>query len=138
PVPIPDPATGQVEATGPGTVVLLVPEADVWSATVGGTRLGAATALGRAHGFKLPAGASGSLAVERTGQDRRLTLLLLEALLILATVATMARPTRVAPPVAPTTTVDDAAGDFLPAGLARGGVARRATSSPPSAPSRPP
>ena len=72
-----------------------------------------------AQAFKLPAGASGSLAVERTGQDRRLTLLLLEALLILATVATMARPTRVAPPVAPTTTVDDTAGDFLPAGLAR-------------------
>jgi hypothetical protein len=125
PVPIPDPATGHVEAAGPGTVVLLVPEADVWSATVGGARLERTTALGWAQAFKLPAGASGSLAVERTGQDRRLTLLLLEALLILATVATMARPTRVAPPVAPTTSVDDAAGgDFLPAGLARGGVAR--------------
>jgi hypothetical protein len=63
--------------------------------------------------------------VERTGQDRRLTLLLVQALLILATVATMARPTRVAPPVAPTTSVDDTAGgDLRLAGLARGGVAR--------------
>jgi hypothetical protein len=125
PAPIPDPDTGQVEATGPGTVVLLVPEADVWRASVGGTRLEPTTALGWAQAFKLPVGASGSLAVERTGQDRRLSLLLVEALLILATVATMARPTRVAPPVAPTTSVDDsAAGDFLPAGLARGGVAR--------------
>jgi hypothetical protein len=125
PVPVPDPATGQVEATGPGTVVLLVPEAEVWHASVGGARLEPTTALGWAQAFKLPAGASGSLAVERTGQDRRLTLLLVQALLILATVATMARPTRVAPPVAPTTSVDDTAGgDFIPARLARGGVAR--------------
>jgi hypothetical protein len=125
PAPIPDPETGQVVTTGPGTVVLLVPEAGVWRASVGGTRLEPTTALGWAQGFKLPAGATGSLAVERTGQQRRLTLLLVEAVLILATVATMARPTRVAPPVAPTTSVDDStAGDFLPAGLARGGVAR--------------
>jgi GT2 family glycosyltransferase len=125
PAPIPDPETGRIDATGPGTVVLMVPESGVWEATVGGARLEPTTALGWAQAFKLPAGASGSLAVDRTGQDRRLTLLLLEALLILATVATMARPTRVAPPVAPTTSVDDTAGgDFIPAGLARGGVAR--------------
>jgi GT2 family glycosyltransferase len=125
PVPIPDPGTGRVEATGPGTVVLLVPSSEVWRASVGGARLEPTTALGWAQAFKLPAGASGSLAVERTGQDRRLTLLLLQALLILATVATMARPTRVAPPVAPTTSVDDTAGgDLRLAGLARGGVAR--------------
>jgi hypothetical protein len=125
PAPIPDPATGRIEATGPGTVVLLVPSSEVWRATVGGARLEPTTALGWAQAFKLPAGASGSLAVERTGQDRRLTLLLLQALLILATVATMARPTRVAPPVAPTTSVDDTAGgDLRLAGLARGGAAR--------------
>ena len=58
PDPIPDPATGQVQASGPGTVVLLVPEAGVWRATVGGARLEPTTALGWAQGFKLPAGAS--------------------------------------------------------------------------------
>ncbi|HEV3495777.1 MAG TPA: hypothetical protein VHA34_05445, partial [Actinomycetes bacterium] len=125
PVPVPDPDTGQVEASGPGTVVLLVPEAEAWRATVGGARLEPTTALGWAQAFKLPAGASGSLAVERTGHDRRLTLLLIEALLVLAAVATMARPTRVAPPVAPSTAVDDTtSGDLRLAGLARGGVAR--------------
>jgi GT2 family glycosyltransferase len=125
PTPVPDPATGQVEASGPGTVVLLVPEASVWRATAGGARLEPTTALGWAQGFKLPAGTAGNLEVERTGEDRRLTLLLIEALLVLATVATMARPTRVAPPVAPTAGVDDTtSGDLRLAGLARGGVAR--------------
>jgi hypothetical protein len=97
----------------------------VWRATAGGDRLEPTTALGWAQGFKLPAGAAGNLEVQRTGEDRRLTLLLIEALLVLATVATMARPTRVAPPVAPTTGVDDTtSGDLRLAGLARGGVAR--------------
>jgi GT2 family glycosyltransferase len=125
PDPIPDPATGQVQTSGPGTVVLLVPEAGVWQASVGGARLEPTPALGWAQGFKLPAGATGNLEVQRTGQDRRLTLLLVEALLVLATVATMARPTRVAPPVAPTAGMDDTtSGDLRLAGLARGGVAR--------------
>jgi GT2 family glycosyltransferase len=125
PRPIPDPATGQVDATGPGTVMLLVPESEVWRATVGGARLEPTTALGWAQAFKLPAGATGALEVQRTGQERRLYLLLIEALLILATVATMARPTRVAPPVAPSAGVDDTTGgDLRLAGLARGGVAR--------------
>jgi hypothetical protein len=125
PRPIPNPATGQVDATGPGTVMLLVPESEVWRATVGGARLEPTTALGWAQAFKLPAGATGALEVQRTGQERRLYLLLIEALLILATVATMARPTRVAPPVAPSAGVDDTTGgDLRLAGLARGGVAR--------------
>jgi GT2 family glycosyltransferase len=125
PSPVPDPGTGRVGATGPGTVVLLVPEARVWRATVGGSRLEPTTALGWAQGFKLSAGTSGNLEVQRTGQDRRLYLLLLEALLVMATVATMARPTRVAPPVAPATSADDTTGgDLRLAGLARGGVAR--------------
>jgi hypothetical protein len=126
PIPVPDPASGQVAASGPGTVVLLVPEAEAWRATVGGARLEPTTALGWAQGFKLPAGTTGNLEVERTGQDRRLTWLLIEALLVLAAVATMARPTRVAPPVAPTSaTIDDTtSGDLRLAGLARGGVAR--------------
>jgi GT2 family glycosyltransferase len=125
PTPVPDPASGQVRATGPGTVVLLVPEASVWRATASGARLEPTTALGWAQGFKLPAGAAGDLEVQRTGQQRRLTLLLVEALLVLATVATMARPTRVAPPVAPSAAVDDTtSGDLRLAGLARGGVAR--------------
>jgi GT2 family glycosyltransferase len=126
PVPVPDPASGEVAASGPGTVVLLVPEAEAWRATVGGAQLEPTTALGWAQGFKLPAGTTGNLEVERTGQDRRLTWLLIEALLVLTAVATMARPTRVAPPVAPTSaTIDDTtSGDLRLAGLARGGVAR--------------
>jgi GT2 family glycosyltransferase len=126
PVPVPDPGSGRAEAGGPGTVVLLVPEADAWRATVGGARLEPTTALGWAQGFRLPAGVTGDLEVQRSGQDRRLTLLLIEALLVLAAVATMARPTRVAPPVAPSAGVDDTAGggDLRLAGLARGGVAR--------------
>jgi len=125
PVPVPDPASGQAQATGPGTVVLPVPEAAVWQATAGGTRLEPTTALGWAQGFRLPDGTDGDLEIVRTGEDRRLTLLLIEALLVLATVATMARPTRVAPPVAPTAGVDDTTGgDLRLAGLARGGVAR--------------
>jgi len=126
PVPVPDPASGQVAASGPGTVVLLVPEAEAWRATVGGAQLEPTTALGWAQGFTLPAGTTGNLEVERTGQDRRLTWLLIEALLVLTAVATMARPTRVAPPVAPTSaTIDDTtSGDLRLAGLARGGVAR--------------
>jgi GT2 family glycosyltransferase len=125
PAPIPDPATGRAEAAGPGTVVLLVPEARAWRATVGGDRLEPTTALGWAQGFRLPAGASGDLDIQRTGQDRRLTLLLVEAVLLLAAVATMARPTRIAPPVAPSAAADDTtSGDLRLAGLARGGVAR--------------
>jgi GT2 family glycosyltransferase len=125
PSPVPDPDTGQLQASGPGTVVLVVPEAQAWHATVGGAPLEPTTALGWAQGFKLPAGTAGSLEVQRTGQDRRLTLLLVQALLVLATVATMARPTRVAPPVAPSAGVDDTtSGDLRLAGLARGSVAR--------------
>jgi GT2 family glycosyltransferase len=125
PRPIPDPDTGQVDATGPGTVMLLVPESGVWRATVAGARLEPTTALGWAQAFTLPAGATGALEVQRTGQEQRLYLLLIEALLILAAVATMARPTRVAPPVAPSAGVDDStSGDLRLAGLARGGVAR--------------
>jgi GT2 family glycosyltransferase len=125
PVPVPEPGSGRAEAGGPGTVVLLVPEADAWRATVGGSRLEPTTALGWAQGFRLPAGVTGDLDVQRAGQDRRLTLLLIEALLVLAAVATMARPTRVAPPVAPSAGVDDSAGgDLRLAGLARGGAAR--------------
>jgi hypothetical protein len=105
--------------------MLLVPESEVWRATVAGARLEPTTALGWAQAFKLPAGATGALEVQRTGQERRLYLLLIEALLIVATVATMARPTRVAPPVAPSAGVDDTtSGDLRLAGLARGGVAR--------------
>jgi GT2 family glycosyltransferase len=125
PDPVPDPGTGRTQAAGPGTVALLVPEADAWRATVAGRRLEPTGALGWAQGFRLPAGVTGDLDVQRTGQDRRATLLVIEGLLVLAAVATMARPTRVAPPVAPATAVDDTTGgDLRLAGLARGGVAR--------------
>jgi hypothetical protein len=48
----------------------------------------------------------------------------LEGLLVLAAVATLARPTRVAPPVAPSAIDDTTGTDLRLAGLARGGVAR--------------
>jgi hypothetical protein len=47
----------------------------------------------------------------------------IEGLLVLAALATMARPTRVAPPVAPSA-LEDTGTDLRLAGLARGGVAR--------------
>jgi GT2 family glycosyltransferase len=125
PDPIPDPGSGRTEATGPATVVLLVPEAEAWKATAGGTSLEPTTALEWAQGFRLPGGVNGDLDIQRTGRDRRFTLLLIEGILVLAAVATMARPTRVAPPVAPASAVDDTtSGDLRLAGLARGGVAR--------------
>jgi GT2 family glycosyltransferase len=122
--PTPIPAGGQPDATGPGTVVLTVPAADAWRASIGGTQLEPTTVLGWAQGFRLPDGVAGDLEVRQTGQDRRFLLLLIEGVLVLAVVATMARPTRVAPPVAPSAAVDDTAGDLRLAGLARGGVAR--------------
>jgi GT2 family glycosyltransferase len=122
PLPVPDEASGRAEARGPATVLLTVPAGPTWRASVAGTRLRPATALGWAQAFQLPAGVGGDLEVGRSGQDRRFTLLVLEGLLLLAALATMARPTRVAPPAAPPE-ADDATGDLRLAGLARGGVA---------------
>jgi arabinofuranan 3-O-arabinosyltransferase len=113
-----------VDSTSPGTLVLAVPSAGAFQASVGGSRLEPTTAFGWAQGFQLPSGAAGDVDVWQTGQQRRFSLLVVEGLLVLTAVATMARPTRVAPPVAPPTTVDDSSTDLRLAGLARGGVAR--------------
>jgi GT2 family glycosyltransferase len=123
PPPRPVPTGGQVGSTGQGTLVLAVPSSGAFQASVGGSRLEPTTAFGWAQGFQLPTGAAGDVDVWQTGQQRRFSLLVVEGLLVLAAVATMARPTRVAPPVAPTT-VDDTSTDLRLAGLARGGVAR--------------
>ena len=124
PTPVPSPAGG-VQLSGPGTVVLTVPAGPAWSASLGGRRLRPTSALGWAQAFDVPAGASGALQVEHGDQERRFTLLVLEGLLLLAALATMARPTRVTPPVAPPpAAADDATGDLRLADLARGGVAR--------------
>jgi hypothetical protein len=123
PPPRPVPTGGQLGSTGPGTLVLAVPSAGAFEASVGGSRLEPTTAFGWAQGFQLPTGAAGDVDVWQSGQQRRFSLLVVEGLLVLAAVATMARPTRVAPPVAPTT-VDDTSTDLRLAGLARGGVAR--------------
>ncbi|HEX9343964.1 MAG TPA: glycosyltransferase family 2 protein [Actinomycetota bacterium] len=96
---------------GPATIVLPVPADSAWQATVGGTRLRAGVAFGWAQAFRLPEGASGTLDLRRTGQTSREALLLAEGLLVLVALAAMARPTRVAPPVAPST-VDETTGEF--------------------------
>jgi GT2 family glycosyltransferase len=123
PRPIPGAAGGQVDTTAPGTLVLTVPAAEPYRASVGATRLEPTTAFGWAQGFRVPASVSGDVEVWQTGQERRFTLLLIEGLLALAALATMARPTRVAPPVAPPE-LEDTTTDLRLAGLARGGVAR--------------
>ena len=123
PRPVPDASGRQVETTAPGTLVVPVPAADPYRASVGSTRLEPTRAFGWAQGFRLPASVSGEVAVWQAGHERRAALLVIEGLLVLAALATMARPTRVAPPVAPSA-LEDTATDLRLAGLARGGVAR--------------
>jgi GT2 family glycosyltransferase len=124
PRPVPDASGRQVETTAPGTLVLAVPAAGPYRASVGSTRLEPTRAFGWAQGFRLPASVSGEVEVWQAGHERRATLLVIEGLLLLAALATMARPTRVAPPVAPSALEDTTATDLRLAGLARGGVAR--------------
>jgi hypothetical protein len=123
PRPIPDAGGGRVDTTAAGTLVLTVPAAEPYRASVGSTRLEPTTAFGWAQGFRLPASLSGDVEVWQAGQQRRFILLVIEGLLALAALATMARPTRVAPPVAPSA-LEDTGTDLRLAGLARGGVAR--------------
>jgi GT2 family glycosyltransferase len=110
-------------ASGTATLVLPVPADRAWRAEAGGTALEPTTVFGWAQGFKLPAGAeNGALQVERKGQQRRMVFLLIEGLLVLIALATMARPTKVAPPVAPMALDDTTTTDLRLATLARGGV----------------
>jgi GT2 family glycosyltransferase len=123
PQPFPGSAGGRVDTSAPGALVLTVPAAEPYRASVGSTPLEPTTAFGWAQAFRLPASASGDLEVWQAGQQRRFVLLVIEGLLVLAALATMARPTRVAPPVAPSE-LEDTSTDLRLAGLARGGVAR--------------
>jgi GT2 family glycosyltransferase len=123
PLPVPGPAGARVDTAAPGALVLTVPAADPYRATVGSAPLEPTVAYGWAQAFRLPASATGDVEVWQAGQRRRVTLLLVEGLLVLTALATMARPTRVAPPVAPSD-VEDTSTDLRLAGLARGGVAR--------------
>jgi Glycosyltransferase like family 2 len=123
PLPVPGPAGARVDTAAPGALVLTVPAADPYRATVGSAPLEPTVAYGWAQAFRLPASATGDVEVWQAGQRRRVTLLLVEGLLVLTALATMARPTRVAPPVAPSD-VEDTGTDLRLAGLARGGVAR--------------
>jgi GT2 family glycosyltransferase len=110
-------------ASGAATLVLPVPADRAWRAEAGGTALEPTTVFGWAQGFKLPAGSEGgALQVERNGQQRRMVFLLLEGLLLLVALATMARPTKVAPPVAPMALDDTTTTDLRLATLARGGA----------------
>ena len=123
PQPFPGSAGGQVDTSAPGALVLTVPAAEPYRASVGSTPLELTIAFGWAQAFRLPASASGDLEVWQAGQQRRFILLVIEGLLVLAALATMARPTRIAPPVAPSE-LEDTSTDLHLAGLARGGVAR--------------
>jgi GT2 family glycosyltransferase len=110
-------------ASGAATLVLPVPADRAWHAEAGGTALEPTTVFGWAQGFKLPAGSEGGAhQVERNGQQRRMVYLLVEGLLVLMALATMARPTKVAPPVAPMALDDTTTTDLRLATLARGGA----------------
>jgi hypothetical protein len=123
PQPVPGPAGGRVDTAAPGSLVLTVPAAEPYRASVASAPLEPTVAFGWAQAFRLPASATGDVEVWQTGQQRRVTLLLLEGLLVLTALATMARPTRVAPPVAPSE-VEDTGTDLRLGALAPGGVAR--------------
>jgi GT2 family glycosyltransferase len=117
-------ATTESAGSGSATLVLPVPADRAWRASAGGTALEPTTVFGWAQGFKLPAGTSGgAVVVQRSGQQRRMVFLLLESLLVLTALATMARPTKVAPPVAPMALDDTTTTDLRLATLtARGGA----------------
>jgi hypothetical protein len=121
-VELPDHAGGRVDGGNAATLILPVPADRAWHISVDGTPLQPTTVFGWAQGFKLPAGVSGELDVQRGGQQRRMVFLLIEGLLVLVAVATMARPTRVAPPVAPLALDDTTTTDLRLATLARGGA----------------
>jgi GT2 family glycosyltransferase len=121
----PEPAAATESAgSGSATLVLPVPAGRAWRASAGGTALKPTTVFGWAQGFKLPAGNDGgAVEVRRSGQQRRMVFLLVEGLLLLTALATMARPTKVAPPVAPLALDDTTTTDLRLATLAaRGGV----------------
>jgi hypothetical protein len=115
--------TAGAAGSGAATLVLPVPADRAWRASVGDTALEPTTVFGWAQGFKLPAGTSGgAVEVRRNGQQRRMVFLLVEALLVLTALATMARPTKVAPPVTPMALDDTTTTDLRLATLARGGA----------------
>jgi GT2 family glycosyltransferase len=121
-VELPDHASARVGRDQASTLVLPVPADRAWRVSVDGTPLERITVFGWAQGFKLPGGVSGELDVQRAGQQSRMVFLLIEGLLVLVAVATMARPTRVAPPVAPVALDDTTTTDLRLATLARGGA----------------
>jgi GT2 family glycosyltransferase len=121
-VELPDSASGQVDGADAGTLVLPVPADRAWRVSVDGRPLEPTTVFGWAQGFRLPRGVSGAIDLRRGGQQRRMVFLLIEGLLVLTAVATMARPTRVAPPVAPLALDDTTTTDLRLATLARGGA----------------
>ena len=115
--------TAEAAGSGSATLVLPVPANRAWRASVGDTALEPTTVFGWAQGFKLPPGTSGgAVEVRRNGQQRRMVFLLVEALLVLTALATMARPTKVAPPVTPMALDDTTTTDLRLATLARGGA----------------
>jgi GT2 family glycosyltransferase len=119
---LPARTSGGVPAPGPATLLLPVPRSKDWRASLNGTPLRPATVFGWAQGFELPDGAGGVLEVQRGGQQRRFVYLLVEVLLLLTALATMARPTRAAPPAAPVALDDTTTTDLRLATLAaRGG-----------------
>jgi GT2 family glycosyltransferase len=115
-------ATSAAPGSRSATLVLPVPADRAWRASAGGAALRPTTVFGWAQGFKLPGGAGGAVEVRRSGQQRRMVLLLVEGLMVLTALATLARPTKVAPPVAPMALDDTTTTDLRLATLARGGA----------------
>lgn len=91
---------------GPGAVVLPMPTDDAWQASAGGQRLEPVTAFGWAQAFTLPEGVSGDLVVAYGGQRNRDLALIAELILVLAMLATLARPTSRPAPLVPVSDED--------------------------------
>jgi len=121
---LPARAAGELPGPGPATLLLPVPATRAWHASIGGTALQPTTVFGWAQGFRLPEGTGGMVEVRRSGQQRRMVFLLIEGLLVLTALATMARPTRAAPPAAPLALDDTTTTDLRLATLAARGGAR--------------
>lgn len=95
---------GRVER--PGVVVLPMPADEAWQASAGGQVLQPAAAFGWAQAFTLPEGARGDLVVSYSGQRNRDLALMAELILVLAMLATLARPTSRPAPLVPVSDED--------------------------------
>jgi hypothetical protein len=105
------------EVAGPSAVVLPMPADPAWQATVNGQRLTPETAFGWAQAFTVPEGSNGDLVVTYGGQRNRDLALGAGLILVLASLATLARPASRPAPLVPVS--DEDTGELrLPAAVA--------------------